>query len=52
MLRALATASCTAIEPELTGLMLLRSILPELLGCGMLYGTAATGGPAGGYEGG
>lgn len=34
--RALASASWMLTEPELTGLMALRSRLPELVGCGKL----------------
>ena len=33
--RALATASDKLTDPELTGLMLLKSTLPELVGCGI-----------------
>lgn len=46
MPRALATASAKLTEPELTGLMLLKSMLPLLLGCGTGYGAVAGGGPA------
>ena len=34
MLRALAMASAKLTDPELIGLILLRSRLPEVLGCG------------------
>ena len=54
--RALVTASAKLTEPEWTGLTLLISMLPELLGFGSTYGAAPggapIGGPAGGYEGG
>ena len=47
ILRALVTASAKLTEPEWTGLTLLRSMLPELLGVGSGYGFAPAGGPAG-----
>lgn len=52
ILRALVTASAKLTEPEWTGLTLLISMLPELLGFGSAYGTAPGGGPAGGPAGG
>jgi hypothetical protein len=42
--RALAIASAMLTEPELTGLIELRSTLPELIGCGRGYGEEPTGG--------
>ena len=52
MLRALVTASAKLTEPEWTGLTLLRSMLPELLGCGRTYGVTPVGAPAGRPAGG
>lgn len=53
ILRALVTASARLTKPEWTGLTLLISILPELLGFGSAYWVAPRGtpigGPAGGY---
>jgi len=40
----LAIASAILTEPELTGLMELRSTLPELIGCGKGYVDDPTGG--------
>ncbi len=56
ILRALVTASSRLTEPEWTGLTLLISMLPELLGFGSVYvvtpGGTPAGGPTGGYGGG
>ena len=56
ILRALVTASSRLTEPEWTGLTLLISMLPELLGFGSVYvvapGGTPAGGPTGGYSGG
>ena len=46
ILRALVTASARLTEPEWTGLILLRSMVPELLGLGREYGVAPGRGPA------
>jgi len=49
---AFAIASAMLTEPELVGLMLLRSRLPELLGCGSAKPPSPVDGFAVEYDGG